>query len=471
MDFIEIMFQLGRSPCVPVIRYSSIILYKLFKNSNDNVYKHIQVLARTSQALIWQIALALDSPIPEQRQISKSLVEMMADGDVESMKLLSRMFPSDLMKSFLSQLTEHHSFLSDIQKNLNIPNVHIDMNQINKTVNNISTKVTGKALTSGPVKHFSLSDQWEKFFQDVMDDYETPVLIWNELTRRELTFWIEEELLTFELEKRSHPKLKYIWNYEEFTVTFNCIANELKVGPYYINVILKNLPNCKVDDPGTFLEKLFYNLLMETITETRISFLRVMTWLMTQYLADIEPLKFMTNIVYLLKTLTSSDVIGHLLFFLNEAFNNTANMLAFIEHGGAIELIKHVSLIHLPKKDGKLHPYKIGIACIKLLLQIATIQRKHTDAKGYIISPVPRLKRQLSMPQHLPHVVQLLAVNVESVSPNSNTSNQNSTNSMAISLFEHAVNLLDYLIEFNEMVVSNIYKTGIFTLCSFTHMN
>jgi hypothetical protein len=40
--------------------------------------------------IIWQIALALDSPLVDQKKISQSLVEYMIDGDPESFKLLTR---------------------------------------------------------------------------------------------------------------------------------------------------------------------------------------------------------------------------------------------------------------------------------------------------------------------------------------------------------------------------------------------
>ena len=43
-----------------------------------------------------------------------------------------------------------------------------------------------------------------------------------------------------------NPNKKYTWNYEEFTIKYMSIANELKVGNYYINILLKRLPNVTV---------------------------------------------------------------------------------------------------------------------------------------------------------------------------------------------------------------------------------
>jgi DnaJ family protein C protein 13 len=105
---------------------------------------------------------------------------------------------------------------------------------------------------------------WEKFFECLQQNYETPTLIWNGSLRYELIFAIGQELAEFDKEKvftsnKNHthgqemnPNKKYIWNFEEFTIKYMSIANELKVGNYYINILLKRLPNVTVLFPANF---------------------------------------------------------------------------------------------------------------------------------------------------------------------------------------------------------------------------
>lgn len=74
--------------------------------------------------------------------------------------------------------------------------------QLQKHIANVAS-ITGDVnpTPSYSRKLFVTSERWNNFFSECEKDFETPTLIWNELTRRELLFWIEEELLTFEMEK------------------------------------------------------------------------------------------------------------------------------------------------------------------------------------------------------------------------------------------------------------------------------
>ena len=92
----------------------------------------------------------------------------------------------------------------------------------------------------------SNSYNWEKFFEALQQNYETPTLIWNEALRHEMVFAIGQELAAVDQIKESNPGKKFTWNCEEFTIKYMSIANELKVGEYYINIFLKRLPNVMV---------------------------------------------------------------------------------------------------------------------------------------------------------------------------------------------------------------------------------
>eukprot|EP01114_Cavostelium_apophysatum_P012560 TRINITY_DN2841_c0_g1_i1.p1 TRINITY_DN2841_c0_g1~~TRINITY_DN2841_c0_g1_i1.p1 ORF type:complete len:1582 (-),score=524.82 TRINITY_DN2841_c0_g1_i1:95-4840(-) len=455
VDFTEIFFSLARYPCVPITKNASALLYIIMKHADDTLFRQIQAFARSTQGLIWQISLAIDSCLPDQQKISRSLVEYMVDGDPESLKLLTRMFPQDLLKVLVPTAGEGSSSIFSMLSHYSGDKMAEQFSKFASATTHqlqklhvVTSVVDNTPTVTYSRKLFVLSERWNNFFNNVMKDYETEELIWNELTRRELVFWIEEELLTFEMEKKLHPTLKYTWNYEEFTVNYNCIANELKIGDYYISIILRKIPDVKINNPGDFVEKLFYRLLMETVAENRIQYLRVMTWVMGEYCESIEPLKYLSNVIYLLHTFTHRGIIGHMLNFLNEAFENTANVLSFVELGGSIEIIKQLQTLHTPAQEGKMHPHRVGVTALRILVKISSIQRKHTDAKGLIISPVPRLKRQLSMPQNLPFLVQVLLVDMKAP--------------VGKQLIELTVTLLEYLIEFNDLVVSLLYKTGLF---------
>ena len=51
------------------------------------------------------------------------------------------------------------------------------------------------------------SENWIRFFKFLLMDVEAPEIIWNDSTRRELTFWISEELATFDNERVIHSQV------------------------------------------------------------------------------------------------------------------------------------------------------------------------------------------------------------------------------------------------------------------------
>ena len=97
------------------------------------------------------------------------------------------------------------------------------------------------------------SEKWNHFFEHLHKNIESPDLIWNASTRAELIFCIREEINQYDREKAQELELsqarghRYVWNYEEFSVPYNCVANELKIGSYYINLLLKQIPNVQVE--------------------------------------------------------------------------------------------------------------------------------------------------------------------------------------------------------------------------------
>lgn len=78
-----------------------------------------------------------------------------------------------------------------------------------------------------------------------------PNLIWNHKTREELRSSLENELRQFSSDKDVSGNTMVAWNYEEFEVQYNCLADEMKIGDYYIMLILEkdDWPQNLVKDP------------------------------------------------------------------------------------------------------------------------------------------------------------------------------------------------------------------------------
>lgn len=70
-------------------------------------------------------------------------------------------------------------------------------------------------------------------------------------TREELRISLENELRQFQSDKELSGNTLVAWNYEEFEVQYPCLADEIKIGDYYIRLILEqdDWPQNLVKDP------------------------------------------------------------------------------------------------------------------------------------------------------------------------------------------------------------------------------
>lgn len=89
------------------------------------------------------------------------------------------------------------------------------------------------------------------FYYQFMRDHSIPNLIWNHKTREELRSCLENELRQFTNDKDLSGDILLAWNYEEFEVQYQCLADEIKIGDFYIRLILEkdDWPQNLVKDP------------------------------------------------------------------------------------------------------------------------------------------------------------------------------------------------------------------------------
>lgn len=109
------------------------------------------------------------------------------------------------------------------------------------------------------------------FFYNFAKDHSLPNLIWNHKvsksvqmtimsltnssklfqTREELRMCLENELRQFLNDRDLAGQMIVAWNYQEFEVGYQCLAEEIKIGDYYIRLILEkdDWPQNLVKDP------------------------------------------------------------------------------------------------------------------------------------------------------------------------------------------------------------------------------
>lgn len=77
------------------------------------------------------------------------------------------------------------------------------------------------------------------FFYQFGKSHTLPNLIWNHKTREELRIALENEIRQFQSDKELAGQLLVAWNYDEFEVQYHSLGDEIKIGDYYIRILLE----------------------------------------------------------------------------------------------------------------------------------------------------------------------------------------------------------------------------------------
>lgn len=84
------------------------------------------------------------------------------------------------------------------------------------------------------------TENWDLFYYKFSLDHALPNLIWNFKCREELRESIENEIRAFHIDKDLGQGYMIAWNYQEFEVPYVCLNEEIKIGEYYLRLLLES---------------------------------------------------------------------------------------------------------------------------------------------------------------------------------------------------------------------------------------
>lgn len=84
------------------------------------------------------------------------------------------------------------------------------------------------------------TENWDLFYYKFSQDHAIPNLIWNFKCREELRESIENEIRAFNIDKDLGQGYMIAWNYNEFEVPYVCLNEEVKIGEYYLRLLLES---------------------------------------------------------------------------------------------------------------------------------------------------------------------------------------------------------------------------------------
>lgn len=157
---------------------------------------------------------------------------------------------------------------------------------------------------------------WPLFYYMFNRDHERPNLLWNLKTRQELHDALESEIRSFIQDRELGGGSLMSWNFAEFTVAYNSLADEIKIGDYFLRILLEEdqqavaaaaggedgaVLESPISNSAEFFNDLYHRFLLTPKTEMKCLCLQAMTVVYGRHYLDIGPFNDTKYIVAMLE--------------------------------------------------------------------------------------------------------------------------------------------------------------------------
>ncbi|CAG4947862.1 unnamed protein product [Colias eurytheme] len=190
---------------------------------------------------------------------------------------------------------------------------------------------------------------WPLFYYQFHRDHALPNLIWNHTTREELRNAIEKELRDFTADREVAGNTLTSWNHAELEVHYQCLQNEVKIGDYYLRILLEQKDNddSPIRKSYEFFNDLYHRFLSTPKVEMKCMCLQAMTIVYGRYYEDIGPFADTKYIVQMLDRTCDRMERDRLVQFLAKLILHKKNVSEILEWNGIRILVDLMTLAHL----------------------------------------------------------------------------------------------------------------------------
>ncbi|XP_055621008.1 dnaJ homolog subfamily C member 13 isoform X2 [Toxorhynchites rutilus septentrionalis] len=376
------LYKLFQHPSLAIVKGSGLVMRALIEEGDTAISNQMQMLALDEAALCHHLLVALytpthDSTMVSHRQLSRHLVGLWITDSKDAMNLLKRIFPAGLLSFLESEdpvpKEDAEEDKLNFRDNLKLAVQHSSRNKRRNYL--IEKHLEG-------IKHWGLSliDRQEKiqqsqknrpivlrnrrqkkktsdevvnlplFFYQFNKNHAMPNLIWNHKTREELRASLENEIRQFNADKDLAGNMLVAWNYEEFEVHYQCLADEIKIGDYYIRLLLErdDWPQNLVKNPIELFNALYRRVLCRNRLnddQLTVTSLQALAKVYKKYYEEIGYFSDMTYILQMLDRCLSPALRDALIGLIKHLVLHKSNCRPLVDHVGC--LVDLVTLAHL----------------------------------------------------------------------------------------------------------------------------
>ncbi|KTG38214.1 hypothetical protein cypCar_00039258, partial [Cyprinus carpio] len=181
-------------------------------------------------------------------------------------------------------------------------------------------------------------------------DHARPNLIWNLKTREELRDALEAEMRSFGVDRELGSASVISWNHQEFEVKYECLSDEIKIGDYYLRLLLEedeNEESGAIKRSYEFFNELYHRFLLTPKVAMKCLCLQALTIVYGKCCEEIGPFADTKYIVGMLDRCTDKLERDRLILFLNKLILNKKNVKDVMDSNGVRILVDLLTLAHL----------------------------------------------------------------------------------------------------------------------------
>lgn len=397
----RIFYKLFQHPSLAIVKGAGMIMKAIIEEGSSELSARMQDLALAEGALPRHLHVAMftqssDTRMLTMRQLSRNLVSLWCTSNPTAIAMLKRILPNGLLdflesdekvplgrdrdlintRDNLALAMEHASNSNDglmknkhIQQLMNTQSVRVIEKQLNSLLqhwkqriridqtNSVEKSQNNVVVLRRRRQRVKSSENWDLFYYKFNQDHSLPNLIWNFKTREELREAIENEIRLFNTDRELGQGFIIAWNYIEFEVSYNCLSDEIKIGEYYLRILLEygSVSNDKLEikKPIEFFNDLYHRFLLTATSSTKTlamkcMCLQAMTIVYTKCYEQIGPFNDTKFIIAMLDKTQDKLERDRLILFIEALILNKENAKEIIDSIGGIRLlIDLMTLAHL----------------------------------------------------------------------------------------------------------------------------
>ncbi|KAF7993906.1 hypothetical protein HCN44_011175 [Aphidius gifuensis] len=378
------LFKLFQHPSLAIVKGAGLIMRAIIEEGAPEIAARMQELALAEGALPRHLLNSLftsgsDGRLLTHRQLCRHLVGLWVTGHPTAMGLLKRILPVGLLTFLDSDEKIPDSYLEEERLN-NRDNLKIAIDHATKNkrgpqwiVIERQMRVVEKHLENalqhwgarvGIERREKLKERpivlrkrrerikseanWKLFYYKLNQDHSMPNLIWNHKTREELRTALENEIRAFTADKDLSGGTLISWNHREFEVQYQCLADEVKIGDYYLRILLeKDCPDSPIRKSYEFFNDLYHRFLLTTKIEMKCLCLQAMTIVYGRYYEDIGPFSDTKYIAGMLERCLDRTERDRLVMFIHKLILHRKNVKDIMDQNGVRGLVDLLTLAHL----------------------------------------------------------------------------------------------------------------------------